>query len=55
MSLKTRANADYMNNVVQDADLYVTMHTGVWIMLYPWGKWPQQPPDWNYSMESEKR
>ena len=43
---ETRANADYMNNVVQDADLYVTMHTGVWIMLYPWGKWPQQPPDW---------
>jgi hypothetical protein len=22
------------------------MHTGVWIMLYPWGKWPEQPPDW---------
>ena len=43
---ETRANADYMNSVVQDADLYVTMHTGVWIMLYPWGKWPQQPPDW---------
>ncbi len=43
---ETRANANYMNNVVQDADLYVTMHTGVWIMLYPWGKWPEQPPDW---------
>ena len=43
---ETRANADYMNSVVQDADLYVTMHTGVWIMLYPWGKWPDQPPDW---------
>ena len=43
---ETRANADYMNSVVQDADLYVTMHTGVWIILYPWGKWPQQPPDW---------
>ena len=43
---ETRANANYMNSVVQDADLYVTMHTGVWIMLYPWGKWPQQPPDW---------
>jgi hypothetical protein len=22
------------------------MHTGVWIMLYPWGKWPEQPADW---------
>jgi hypothetical protein len=35
-----------MNEVVSDADLYVTMHTGVWIMLYPWGKWPEQPSDW---------
>ena len=35
-----------MNTVVPDADLYVTMHTGVWIMLYPWGKWPDQPSDW---------
>ena len=35
-----------MNTYVTDADLYVTMHTGVWIMLYPWGKWPEQPPDW---------
>jgi hypothetical protein len=35
-----------MNTVVPDADLYVTMHTGVWIMLYPWGKWPEQPSDW---------
>ena len=43
---ETRANAEYMNTVVPDADLYVTMHTGVWIMLYPWGKWPEQPPDW---------
>ena len=43
---ETRANGEYMNNVVADADLYVTMHTGVWIMLYPWGKWPEQPPDW---------
>ena len=41
-----RDSANYMNSVVQDADLYVTMHTGVWIMLYPWGKWPEQPPDW---------
>ena len=43
---ETKANAEYMNSFVQDADLYVTMHTGVWIILYPWGKWPQQPPDW---------
>ena len=35
-----------MNTEVPDADLYVTMHTGVWIMLYPWGKWPDQPSDW---------
>jgi hypothetical protein len=35
-----------MNTYMTDADLYVTMHTGVWIMLYPWGKWPEQPPDW---------
>ena len=35
-----------MNEVVPDADLYITMHTGVWIMLYPWGKWPEQPSDW---------
>jgi len=35
-----------MNDYVSDADLYVTMHTGVWIMLYPWGKWPEQPSDW---------
>ena len=25
-----------MNTYVTDADLYVTMHTGVWIILYPW-------------------
>jgi hypothetical protein len=43
---ETLANSVYMNTVVPDADLYVTMHTGVWIMLYPWGKWPEQPPDW---------
>ena len=35
-----------MNDFVSDADLYVTMHTGVWIMLYPWGKWASQPSDW---------
>ncbi len=43
---ETLANSEYMNMVVPDADLYVTMHTGVWIMLYPWGKWPDQPSDW---------
>ena len=43
---ETHANSIYMNTVVPGADLYVTMHTGVWIMLYPWGKWPEQPSDW---------
>ena len=43
---ETLANSVYMNTVVPDADLYVTMHTGVWIILYPWGKWPDQPSDW---------
>ena len=43
---ETASNSAYMNAFVTDADLYVTMHTGVWIMLYPWGKWPEQPPDW---------
>ena len=43
---ETRANSIYMTNEVSDADLYVTMHTGVWIILYPWGKWPEQPSDW---------
>ena len=42
---ETLANSMYMNTV-PEADLYVTMHTGVWIMLYPWGKWPEQPSDW---------
>ena len=43
---ETAANAAYIDAHVTDADLYVTMHTGVWIILYPWGKWPEQPPDW---------
>ena len=43
---ETMHNSEYMNAYVTDADLYVTMHTGVWIMLYPWGKWADQPPDW---------
>jgi len=43
---ETLANSIYMNTVVPRADLYVTMHTGVWIMLYPWGIVPEQPIDW---------
>jgi len=43
---ETHSNSIYMNEVVPHADLYITMHTGVWIMLYPWGKWPEQPSDW---------
>ncbi len=43
---ETLANSIYMNEVVPHADLYITMHTGVWIMLYPWGKWHEQPSDW---------
>jgi len=43
---ETANNAAYMNNVVPNADLYVTMHTGVWIMLHPWGYIPDQPIDW---------
>ena len=43
---ETAANAAYIDAHVTDADLYVTMHTGVWIILCPWGKWPEQPPDW---------
>jgi len=35
-----------MREEVPDADLYITMHTGVWIMLYPWGYIPDQPIDW---------
>ena len=43
---ETANNAAYMNSVVPNADLYVTMHTGVWIMLHPWGYIPDQPIDW---------
>jgi MFS family permease len=43
---ETAANSNYMNTVVPNADLYVTMHTGVWIMLHPWGYIPDQPIDW---------
>ena len=30
---ETAANSEYMNAYVTDADLYVTMHTGVWMMM----------------------
>jgi hypothetical protein len=43
---ETLANSIYMNTFVPNADLYVTMHTGVWIMLHPWGYIPDQPIDW---------
>jgi hypothetical protein len=29
-----------------DADLYVTMHTGTWILAYPWGFTGDMPPDY---------
>ena len=29
-----------------EADLYVTMHTGTWILAYPWGFTPNMPSDW---------
>jgi len=43
---ETRNNADYMDEWVTDADLYVTMHTGTWILAYPWGFTGQMPSDW---------
>ena len=43
---ETRNNADYMSEWVSDADLYVTMHTGTWILAYPWGFTPDMPSDW---------
>jgi hypothetical protein len=43
---ETRNNADYMNDFVTEADLYVTMHTGTWILAYPWGFTPELPSDW---------
>ncbi len=42
---ETANNAAYMSEWVADADLYVTMHTGTWILAYPWGFTPQMPPD----------
>ena len=35
---ETAANAEYMNTYVTDADLYVTMHTGVWDHSLPLGQ-----------------
>ena len=43
---ETRNNADYMAAWVTDADLYVTMHTGTWILAYPWGFTGDMPSDW---------
>lgn len=43
---ETRNNADYMNEFMVDADLYVTMHTGVWILAYPWGFTGDMPSDY---------
>ena len=42
---ETRNNADYMAAWVTDADLYVTMHTGTWILAYPWGFTGDMPSD----------
>ena len=43
---ETRNNADYMAAFASEADLYVTMHTGTWILAYPWGFTPNMPSDW---------
>lgn len=43
---ESRNNADYMMAYVSDADLYVTMHTGTWILAYPWGFTGEMPSDW---------
>ena len=43
---ETRNNADYMAEWMTDADLYVTMHTGTWILAYPWGFTGEMPSDW---------
>ena len=43
---ETRNNADYMAAFVTDADLYVTMHTGTWILAYPWGFTGEMPSDY---------
>ena len=43
---ETSNNADYMHEWVTEADLYVTMHTGTWILAYPWGFTPNMPSDW---------
>ncbi|MDE0953375.1 MAG: M14 family zinc carboxypeptidase [Candidatus Poseidoniales archaeon] len=43
---ETSNNAAYMEEWVSDADLYVTMHTGTWILAYPWGFTPNMPSDY---------
>jgi hypothetical protein len=43
---ETTNNAAYMHEWMVDADLYVTMHTGTWILAYPWGFTGEMPSDW---------
>ncbi|MCS5585543.1 MAG: M14 family zinc carboxypeptidase, partial [Pseudomonadales bacterium] len=43
---ETSNNADYMAANMVDADLYVTMHTGTWILAYPWGFTGDMPSDY---------
>ncbi|HIG19394.1 MAG: hypothetical protein CXT67_03705 [Methanobacteriota archaeon] len=43
---ETTNNAAYMQEWMVDADLYVTMHTGTWILAYPWGFTGEMPSDW---------
>lgn len=43
---ETSNNAAYMHEWVTEADLYVTMHTGTWILAYPWGFTPNMPSDY---------
>ena len=41
---ETLANSIYMNEVVQML-ICILPCIPVWIMLYPWGRWPDQPSD----------
>jgi len=43
---ETRNNAEYMKEFASNADLYVTMHTGTWILAFPWGFTGDMPSDW---------
>ena len=46
MCIRDSNNADYMAANMVDADLYVTMHTGTWILAYPWGFTGDMPSDY---------